>query len=72
MIIDETIWLILILWLGLIAFSKRNIMLGASAGMVGVFFGLILIQVVYLWFGLIVVALSIYLMYDAVLGDDKK
>lgn len=70
--IDELIWLILITWLGLIGFSKKNIMLGAGAGMVGIFFGLMLIQTVSLWLGLIIVAISVYIAYDAILGDEKK
>jgi len=70
--IADTTWMILIVWIALIAFSKRSIMLGAGAGMVGVFFGLMMIQTVSLWFGLIIVAISIYVAYEAVLGDEKR
>jgi predicted membrane protein len=64
--ISETIWLILVLWIGLLAFSRRGNLYGGAAGMVGVLLALMLLSVVGIWLGIILIFFNIYVLYKAI------
>jgi len=72
MVIDDSIWMMLVVWIALLALSRRNQILGCGAGIVGVMFGLLLVPALSSWIGIVLVFINIYVLYDAILGSEKK
>ena len=71
---SEEVWLILVLWIGLLAFSRRNQIIGGFAGMMGIIFGLMLISVIPsmgIVFGTLMIGLNLYVMFDAIFVEKK-
>lgn len=74
MIGDELYWFLLVFWFIFILFGiKYNKMIfkGAS-GIIGICYGLIIIQGINLWIGLITIITGIGLFYDMIFGNEEE
>lgn len=68
----ESIWLILLIWLGLLALGIREHYVAALGSLIGILFGLILMPLVSSWFGLIVIFVNIYIFYRSLFSEESK
>jgi len=69
--ISATIWLLVVLWIGLLAFSRRGNLVGAASGIVGIFLGMALMSLIGPWIGIVLIFLNLYLMYKAIFDEQK-
>jgi nicotinamide riboside transporter PnuC len=70
--IAESTWLILLVWLGLLALSIREKYYGVMGSLIGVLLGFILMGSITKWFGLIFVFLNIYVFYHCLFSGEQK
>jgi len=70
-VIPDTVWLLLIVWIVLIAFSHRDQIIGAFSGIFGIIFALYIMPTFGLWVGLVLLFVNFYLLYRALLVEDK-
>ena len=69
MVIDELYWFLLLFWLIflLIGMKCKRFIFQATSGMIGIMYGLLLIQGISLWIGLITLCVGIVIMYETML-----
>lgn len=67
----ETVWMMLLLWLGLLAMSGKGNMYGAAGAIVGMMFGILMIPLVGSWLGIVLIFLNIYILYTSI-WEEKK
>jgi len=69
----ELTWLIALIWLVLTVFYFRikDVMVGGTAGGIGIFFGLVLVAEAG-WLGFIIIIFSLYLLYSAIFSGERK
>jgi uncharacterized membrane protein len=70
--IPDSIWLILLIWLGLLALSIKEKYLGAMGALIGILFGLLLMPLVNQWLGLIVIFVNFYILYATLFSEGKQ
>ena len=68
-VISDSTWLILLIWLGLLALSIREKYYGAIGAIIGILFGLLLMPSVSQWLGLIMIFLNIYIFYKSLFEE---
>lgn len=64
--VPETVWMMLLLWIGLLALSFKGNMYGAVGSIIGMMFGILMIPLVGVWLGLILIFLNIYILYKSI------
>lgn len=70
--IAETTWFVFILWIALIAVGLSERIIAAFGAIIGLFFGILLVNDAAIWIGLPVLGLNIYLLYKAVFVEQPK
>ena len=64
--VPETVWMMLLLWIGLLALSFKCNMYGAVSSIIGMMFGILMIPLVGVWLGLILIFLNVYILYKSI------
>lgn len=70
----EELWFILIFWIitVLLGFKFKNQYFMSVGALVGIFLGFLVISQVYVWFGMILIFSSIYLLYHVLFPKEVK
>jgi len=74
LVIPELYWFILVLWAVwlIIVFKYDKFFFKGTAGMIGIFYGLLLIQDINIWIGLIIIFTGVYLIYEMILPSERE
>lgn len=70
-VVPETVWVLLLTWLGLLAMSSKGNMYGAAGAIVGMMFGILMMPIVGAWMGIVLIFLNIYILYKSI-WEEKK